>query len=194
MVVTGNNMLFVFWTLLIPFADAFQLKPRLYGEWILWHSTLYDIPETNRMVVRIYPNDNFLVSYRYRCGPLILNREKFGNYKCICDRSNKRNCKLKLELYNKNDKLISCFGLGLQFLQLKTNDVPIDQKYDLIMTCSGHDDIFLTTDSLKNNLSFHLIRSVRVIEPTVEVSLSSFIATQILGIIISQLIHLFWMH
>lgn len=49
----------------------------------------------------------------------------------------------------------------------------------------GHDDLFLTTRSY----SFHLVRSVRANELSINVPFSTLVATQISGMCIAHVIH-----
>lgn len=170
-------------------AQAFELQSRLYGEWILWHSTFDTTTSpknTNRMVIHIYPHNKFTVSYRYANGPIVYNRHKIGTYRNALDTTA---INVSLHLVSRTDHLVSVCGLGLY---CKTRQDIIDEAYKLSMTCLGTDDIFLT-DFHNTESAFHLVRSVRVVEPNIEVGLSSFLITQLLGIVINELLHI-WLH
>jgi hypothetical protein len=184
------NLLLFLLLLLVGSTQGFQFPSRLYGEWILWHSTFDTTTSpksTNRMVIHIYPHNKFTVSYRYTKGPIVYNRQKIGRY--MNTPLETTDSKVHLHLTSRTDHLISLCGLGLH---CKTKQDKIDEAYEVSMTCLGTDDIFLT-DSNNSESAFHLVRSVRVVEPNIEVGLSSFLITQLLGIIINELLHI-WLH
>lgn len=186
-------MKFTVVTATVASCAAFLPHTRLYGEWILWHSTFDGSHKNmNRMVIHIYPKNKFSVSYRYATGPVIYNRQKWGNYRYndhSADDDEDDDVSLTLHLNSRTDRLISICGVGLNILEWETRHDHIAEQYEVSMHCLGTDDILLTDAGDENSL-FHLVRSVRVVEPRVEVGLSSFVMTQLLGLVINECIHI----
>jgi hypothetical protein len=163
--------------------SAFQVR-HMFGEWIIWHSTSERLPPTNRVIVHVYPNDAISVSYRYECGPFVYKREKIGSYKLLEEKN-----AIDLTLENRPDKLLSCMGLGLGFIDIHDNGSnaspgrPFRMKLQLDLD-PGKDNLFLSSENDKT--CFHLVRSVRVDEPKIDIPLLRFVFTQILGNLVAQ--------
>jgi hypothetical protein len=158
----------------------------MFGEWIIWHSTSERLPPTNRVIVHVYPNDAISVSYRYECGPFVYKREKIGSYKLLEEKN-----EIDLTLNNRPDKLLSCMGLGVGFIGVYDNGSntaparPFRMRLRLDLDLDpGKDNLFLSSQNDKT--SFHLVRSVRVDEPKIDIPLARFVFTQILGNLVAQ--------
>lgn len=169
--------------------DMTIYRQRLYGEWIVWHSTNQEF--LNREVVHIYPNNKLVISYRYKKGPFLYHREKQGRYDIKIQDKESLTTTIDININGCKETLLSIYGVGIQDIlgHLKTREI----KYDLIMMdmnihCVGPDDLYLSSKNNQEN-DYHLIRSVRINEPKIDIPISTFIFTQIIGTIISQILH-----
>lgn len=187
---------FIFLLAIKNISGTFIPTPRLYGEWMLWHSTLPNIP-TNRAVIHIYPDNHVLLSYRFNKGPFVFHSRKSGIYNVI-DMDNNDQVKLNIDFVRTEEHFLSAYGIGVENMNIKTKDILFLKRYTLCMTLVGMDDIYLRTCNSertnKNDNCFHLVRSVRVNEPSIDIPFSSFVFTQIIATIIGHAINILLFH
>jgi hypothetical protein len=167
-----------------------SIHRRLYGEWIVWHSTNGNF--LNREVVHIYPNNQLMISYRYKKGPFLYHREKHGEYRI--EKKRKSYTKIYLQIHQCQETLLSIYGVGIQDMldPMKTkNTHPYKTfKMNINMYCVGPDDLYLFSTHREMN-HYHLVRSVRINEPKIDIPISTFLFTQLISIVISQVLHFF---
>jgi hypothetical protein len=91
------------------------------------------------------------------------------------------------EFFTRQRRLLSIFGIGLDNAPIHTTlRVPDEtQRIFMELHVMGHDDLFLTSSSF----SYHLIRSIRPNELSVNVPFSTLVATQVTGMYIAYLVH-----
>lgn len=154
------------------------------------HSTCIRAPPSNRAVVHIYPDNQLVVSYRFRTGPFVYNRQKQGQYSLVEEKPDKQI--VSCVFHKKSDQLLSLYGVGLnEFGVVTTKESTMEEKYKYLLTMHDVENIFLNQnyDDHVDTVYVHLVRSVRVNEPSIDVPFSTFVFTQILGIIITNVIN-----
>jgi hypothetical protein len=163
--------------------------PKFYGEWTLWHSTVPDLPD-NRVVVHIYPDNQLSLSYRFMRGPVVYHKSKTGTYHMFQEDYDKDDEKRKVDVlfHHTEEIFLSVYGMGLQNFNIKTKKKSIKTKYSFSMTMPDTDDIYLQS-IVRNDDCFHMIRSVRINEPSVDIPISTFLITQVLGTILGHVIN-----
>lgn len=184
--------------------DAFvsHIPHQLFGEWSVWHSNTPSVQESNKVIVGIYPNSRLEVIDKKTIGPCILEKVKYGKY--IVDNNDNDIIKLDNEEYKhklvdvkferKDYYIRSIFGIGLDNLPIRrTTTCDYFQKMSLYIIGKG--DLFLTSqqnDEDNDILCYHLVRNIRTKEPSINVPLSTLIATHMASIFFNYiLMHLF---
>ena len=174
---------------------GFRPQPQLYGEWTMWHSHNPSFKGSNRMLVGLYPESNIEVSYREYKGPWLIETRKIGKFYFEDDFTYNDDsttnfdpiCKSNVCVqYNKKEqKVLSFLGIGfddISPLHIESHDVKLNMKLYIV----DRNDLFLT---MNQNEHYHLMRSIRVNEPAVNIPISTLIATNIVGMIMTALIH-----
>lgn len=183
---------------LVQTANSFKLAfpAKFYGEWLLRHTTLSVLP-VNRVVINIYPDNHLTLEYRFLRGPFVFHKSCIGSYcvSCIdddnCDIENTQ-VNVKVSFHHTEEKFLSAYGIGLQNLNILTAKRASNHLYDLSTTVVGMDDIYLYS---KTSIDmFHLVRSVRLTEPSIDIPITSFVISQVIATILGHLIHLFIFH
>jgi len=171
--------------LLLTTAQAF---PRFYGEWTLWHSTVPALPD-NRVVIHIYPDNHLTMKYRFMKGPFVFHKSKVGIYSISTNNDDNYEEKHNVDVlfHHTEEIFLSAYGIGLQNFNIKTDKKKVNTKFRFSMTMAGTDDIYL--QSTKNDDCFHIVRSVRINEPSVDIPISTFVITQIVGTIMGHVIN-----
>lgn len=162
--------------------------PKFYGEWTLWHSTVPDLPD-NRAVIHIYPDNQLSLSYRFTRGPIVYHKCKVGTYKIFHDDvelEDKR--KVDVMFHHTEEVFLSVYGIGLQNFNIKTKKKMENRHFCFSMTMTSTDDIYLQS-IMRNDDCFHIVRSVRINEPSVDIPISTFLMTQIVGTILGHVIN-----
>ena len=167
-------------------------KPE-WGEWVVQHSSIARSPPNNRMVVSIYPNNKVMIGYRYTFGPLVYSRQRDGVYET------KEGGSLFCRFQDTTDQLLSIYGVGVDELSIMSRKIQEENKYRFKIVVPDTDNIFLVEDDEPSSPYYstgcvHLVRFVRVNEPSINVPFSTFLFTQILGMVISGLVHLSFDH
>jgi hypothetical protein len=176
---------------------AFRPQPQLYGEWTMWHSHNPSFKGSNRMLVGLYPESNIEVSYREYTGPWMIETRKIGTFHFdndlrYDDNDNKMKtdfdpiCKSNVcvEYKQKEKRVLSFLGIGfddISPLQVESHNVTLHMKLYIV----DRNDLFLT---MNQNDHYHLMRSIRVNEPTINVPISTLIATNIVGMMMTAII------
>lgn len=189
--------------------------PQLFGEWSVWHSNTPFIKGSNKVIVGIYPNSRLEVIDKKTIGPCILEKVKIGKYTLS---ENEQKCKefdmndheyehqfVDITFERKDYYVRSIFGIGLDNLPIRrTTTSDYYQKMSLYIIGKG--DLFLTFtsqdtgdthpkpvyDGNENVLCYHLVRNIRTKEPSINVPLSTLIATHLASIFLNYiLMHLF---
>lgn len=183
---------FFYRTITMSQSNDVSIHNRLYGEWIIWRSSSSKHTFLNRQIVSIYPNKKILVSYRYKKGPFLFCQEKQGLY-TLKKKKLYHNYIISLHFYSKKNKLLSVYGVGTQdFFDDYFNTNLLNETINMNMYCIGSDDLYLS--SYTDDINYHLIRSVRVNEPKIDVPISTLVFTQILSILITYVLHFVFLH
>lgn len=180
----------MFIPILLLFLTPVHSFPKFYGEWTLWHSTVPSLPD-NRVVVHIYPDNHLTMKYRFTRGPFIFHKSKIGVYRILGEEEyNYEDDKHKVDVlfHHTEEIFLSAYGIGLQNFNIKTKKKSVDSKFAFSMTLAGNDDIYLQS-IMRNDDCFHIVRSVRINEPSIDIPISTFIITQIIGTILGHVIN-----
>lgn len=168
-------------------------RPEL-GEWVVRHSTHRRAPPDNRAVVHVYPGNKVVVGHRFSRGPFVFSRQLNGQYFLSSGSDEKKT--VTCTFYEKQEQIISLYGVGLRDVTRMIRK-PTVMEYKFFFMMHGVQDMFLTAvvDSEgEEDTTFycHLVRCVRVDEPNIDVPFSTFVFTQVLGVLLSSLIHMNW--
>lgn len=191
----------IFYLLLFKcFADSYRIttpKSQLYGEWTIWHSHHPSSKGSNRMLVGLYPESIIEVCYREYKGPWLIETRKMGEFHMdddlmYDDNNNSKNkfdpvCKsnICIQYQKKERKVLSFLGIGFDDISpLHTEDHTT--KLNMKLYIVDRNDLFLTINEKEH---YHLMRSIRVNEPNINVPISTLIATNLFGMIMTALIH-----
>ena len=64
----------------------------------------------------------------------------------------------------------------------------VETNYEFAMTFVGVDDIYLQSTT-RHDDCFHIVKSARINEPSVDIPISTFLITQIIGCILGHMIN-----
>lgn len=167
----------------IVFVSAF---PRLYGEWMLWHSTVPALPD-NRVIIHLYPDNQITLKYRFTKGPFVFHKSKTGIYKMFKHEEENKSKRVEVLFRHSEEKFLSAYGIGLQDFNIQTAKKTTAIRYVFSVSIVGNDDIYLKTEH--NNDCFHIVRSTRINEPSVDIPISTFLITQVLATILGHVIN-----
>jgi hypothetical protein len=161
-----------------PFLHNECLILQLYGEWSLWHSTAPNFRHPNSVMIYLYPHSRIEMSLRRTVGPFLFEDRRKGDY-CVVGTSDR----VLVEFSSLDWKILSLFGIGFEVIPILIPlDVPAHiQNMNLDLSIVGNDDLFLTSD----HHSYHLVRSIRTNEPSINVPFSTLVATQLTGMYIT---------
>lgn len=179
----------MFWQFMVFFllssvSDGFR---NFYGEWTLWHSTTADLPD-NRVVVHIYPDNQLTLNYRFTRGPMVCHKSKTGVYSILGLDKHQEKHRVDVSFHHKEELFLSVYGIGLQNFNIRTKKEEDFSRFSFVMTMDGTDDIYLQSTTHEDDC-FHIVRSVRINEPSVDIPISTFLITQIIGTIIGHIIN-----
>ena len=122
-------------------------------------------------------------------GPVVYHKSKTGTYRIFQDDHNDdERRKVDVLFHHTEEVFLSVYGIGLQNFNIKTKKKTIWNQYSFSMTMPGMDDIYLQSIK-RNDDCFHIVRSVRINEPSVDIPLSTFLITQIVGTILGHVIN-----
>lgn len=173
--------------LFLALCGLVQAFPKFYGEWTLWHSTVPDLPD-NRVVIHIYPDNQLTMKYRFMRGPVVYNKSKVGMYKISSVDNEYEKRSVEVLFHHTEEIFLSVYGIGLQNFNIKTKKKRETKRFSFAMTMAGTDDIYLQSIK-RNDDCFHIVRSVRINEPSVDIPISTFLITQIVGTILGHVIN-----
>lgn len=181
----------LFFFLLMSHVEAFP--KRFYGEWTLWHSTMPDLPD-NRAVVHIYPENHLTFKYRFTRGPIVFHKTKKGLFRISnTDEFEEEKHQVDVSFYDSEEYFLSVYGIGLQNFNIKTQKKDTKTDYKFALTMVGTDDIYLRCVDPQDDC-FHLVRSIRINEPSVDIPLSTFLITQIVGTLLGHVMNEWFFH
>lgn len=184
------KMMFILFLLGVQSVISF---PKFYGEWTLWHSTIPDLPD-NRAVVHIYPDNQLSLKYRFTRGPVVYHKSKIGTYQLFhSDVDDEEKRKVDVLFHHTEEVFLSVYGIGLQNFNIKTKKTTDKSQYSFSMTMPSTEDIYLQSIA-RNDDCFHIVRSVRINEPSVDIPISTFLITQIVGTLLGHAINQFLFH
>lgn len=166
--------------------------PKFYGEWVLRHSTVPDLPD-NRVVVHIFPDNQLMMKYRFTRGPIVFHKSKIGTYRIFTQHDHVDKQLVDVSFHSSEEVFLSVYGIGLQNFNIKTNKKQTHTLYRFIMTFVEMDDIYLQSIAHSEDC-FHIVRSLRINEPSVDIPLSTFLTTQIIGTVLGHMINEFLFH
>lgn len=170
----------------------FFMPSTLYGEWMLRHSTIPSIPG-NRVIVHIYPENQITLCYRFMKGPFVFHKSQTGNYDLTPSHEDDQQHDVDVCIHHTLETFLSAYGIGLQDMNIRTSEKTLDTTYKMHMTRVGMDDLYLRSRS-NDGTCFHLVRSVRINEPSVDIPIMTFLITNIIGTLIGNIIHLLLFH
>lgn len=176
------------WIVFFLLCTCVHSFPPFYGEWTLWHSTIPELPD-NRVVFHIFPEDQLTMKYRFTKGPFVFHKTKIGTYRIMSKMGGyeeERHC-VDVQFHRTEEYFLSVYGIGLQNLNIKTRKKENITRFRFIMSFAGNDDIYLQQQH--NHDCFHIVRSVRINEPSIDIPISTFIITQIIGNILGHIIN-----
>lgn len=155
---------------------------------MLRHSTVPDLPD-NRVVIHIYPDNQLTLKYRFTRGPIVFHKSKIGTYR-ISKYQEDEDDKHRVDVFfhNTEEVFLSVYGIGLQNFNIKTKKKQISSMFQFLMTFVEMDDIYLQSISHTDDC-FHIVRSLRLNEPSIDIPISTFLITQIIGSILGHLIN-----
>lgn len=173
----------IFFLMMTAVVRAF---PRFYGEWMLWHSTVRELPD-NRAVIHIYPDDQVTLKYRFTKGPFVFHKSKLGHYSIRGHEGDRH--RVDVSFYRTEEVFLSAYGIGLQNMRIKTrDDSNVNRRYEFSMMFAGSDDIYLQSTT-NTDECFHIVKSARINEPSVDIPITTFIITQVIGTILGHVIN-----
>ena len=123
-------------------------------------------------------------------GPVVFHKSKMGTYRIFQDDydDNEEKRKVDVLFHHTEEIFLSVYGIGLQNFNIKTKKKTIKNKFSFSMTMPGMDDIYLQSIK-RNDDCFRIVRSVRINEPSVDIPISTFLITQIVGTILGHVIN-----
>lgn len=179
---------------LLPSSLGFSTARPELGEWVVRHSTHRRAPPDNRAVVHVYPENRLVLAHRHSLGPLVCLRQLHGMYTLTTNSDSVTDEKrvVTCTFHEKRDTILSVYGVGLHGVFEVTTKKEAFKQYKFFFMMHGVSDVFLTaTDPVDESTFYcHLVRCVRIDEPNIDVPFSTFIFTQLLGIVFSALIQL----
>jgi len=196
------------------FTRPFSLAPEnvlshMYGEWSVWHSDLYKSLPSNQMLVNLSPSFHFQVSEKKNMGPLLFEKKWLGEYEVVSSQCFGTfaqgfepwcTSQIRVNRLDIEQIVVSFFGIGFDEAYFSRRQ-PIDFSFNVKLDIIGKDDIYLSLENSdlqeivntrvpeKGSSSYHLVRSVRINQPQVNIPLSTFLFTQVLGSCISLFFH-----
>lgn len=177
-----------------------DLMYQLYGEWMVWHSTtsssFYD---PNTIMVRLYPSFCIDICIKHNIGPFIIEEIRTGRI-----RVRDMNCRVLMNkdlsefqpvctervyigFLEKRTKMISAFGIGMSCFEVCK---PHHQLLSMDLHVVGRDDLYMTKKRRndKQNISYHLVRSVRSNQPSIDVPFLTLVSTQLVGMFVCKIL------
>lgn len=168
---------------------------QLYGEWSLWHSTDPSFKGPNRVMVSLHPDNMIDVCHKRHMGPFLVRDKRIGKF-IVSDDQQTAECVVSgldaictgdviVDFYSSERRLLSVFGIGLDKCPLIFEN-KIELESNMRLHVVGRDDLFLTSDQCY----YHLVRSIRANQPTVDVPLSTLMSTQLMSMLIAYMLHM----
>jgi len=190
-----------------------------YGEWSVWYSNLPKFTGPNKLMVNLFPHDEVQISQKKYFGPFLYEKKWSGNYtlsepfapplvtvlepppistvegKTVCENI------VDIEFSEISHFLVSFFGIGVDELAPLTVTKSQSSQVRMELNIVGSNDIFLTVQNQQlhpflrrplprnKTTSYHLVRSIQNDQPKVNVPISTFIVTQLLGTLIGYVLH-----
>jgi hypothetical protein len=186
----------------LPFCTGYRMttpKSQLYGEWTVWHSHHSSSKGSNRMLVGLYPESIIEVCYREYQGHWLIETRKIGEFQIQDDfiynspsiRFNQRQfdpvskSNVCVFYQKKERKILSFLGIGFDDISpLRTEEHHV--RLNMTLYIVDRNDLFLT---ISDQGHYHLMRSIRVNEPSVNVPISTLIATNLFGMVMTAVLH-----
>lgn len=179
-----------------------HLNRQLLGEWSLWHSNVPSASGSNQMIVALYPDSVIEVSEKRCVGPCIFQKIKTGEYTVKEDYEYEKERDLDpvyrtsvcIEFHRRRQHLLSLFGIGLDNMPIVFSE-PLQYKQEMSLFVVEQGDLFLTFPSSQEDVQndmycYHLVRNVRPKEPSVNVPLSTLVATHLVSMLLNELLHI----
>lgn len=159
---------------------------------MLRHSTIPSVPG-NRVVVHIYPDDQITLCYRFMKGPFVFHKSQTGTYRIKPHSDKHDHADVDVCFHHNVETFLSVYGIGLQDMNIRTSEKSIDTIYQMHMMRVGMDDLYLRSRT-SDETCFHLVRSVRINEPSVDIPIMTFLITNLIATLIGNIIHLILFH
>ena len=160
------------------------------------------------MIVALYPDSVIEVSEKRCVGPCIFQKVKTGEYTIKEDYEYEKERDLDpvyrtsvcIEFHRRRHHLLSLFGIGLDNISIVFSEsLAYKQEMSLFVVEQG--DLLLTfpsshgeggeEDNTQNDIyCYHLVRNVRAKEPSVNVPLSTLVATHLVSILLNEALHI----
>jgi len=202
--------------LMTTMMTAFLLSDRMfyYGEWSVWHSNLPQFMGPNKIMVNLFPHDELQISHKKFLGPFLYEKKWTGRY--TLDSNHNKDVSLPssmngwkpvcegvvhLAFCEMERYPVSLFGIGIDEIPLPMTTRPDSSLLTMDLSIVGNDDMYLTVSNAElqkflrralpvdKTTSYHLVRSIQNDQPKVNVPISTFIATQLLGTLMGYVVH-----
>lgn len=196
----------------LPLTTAFLMMDRAfyYGEWSVWHSNLPKFMGPNKIMVNLFPHDELQISHKKFLGPFLYEKKWRGNYTVDSvdspyspDSPNHlvNNTLVHIQFHEMERYPVSLFGIGVDEIPLVMTRQPDVSALKMDLNIVHNNDMYLTVPNsqlqkflrrslpLDKTTSYHLVRSIYNDQPKVNVPISTFIATQLLGTLMGYVIH-----
>lgn len=196
----------------LPLTTAFLMMDRAfyYGEWSVWHSNLPKFMGPNKIMVNLFPHDELQISHKKFLGPFLYEKKWRGNYTVdsidsidSIDSPNHlaNNTLVHIQFHEMERYPVSLFGIGVDEIPLVMTRQPDVSTLKMDLNIVHNNDMYLTVPNsqlqkflrrslpLDKTTSYHLVRSIYNDQPKVNVPISTFIATQLLGTLMGYVIH-----
>lgn len=154
------------------------------GEWVVWHSSNNRKEENNHYIVHLYPNQQICISHKYDKGPFVFHHERKGTF-TVHKRKKDDKYQTVIRFHSYRNHLLSIYGVGVGSFFSSEYKKGDQIKTILNLYTMEPNNLYLCNDSE----CYHLVKSVRINEPQINVPISTFVFTQILGICFTEFIH-----
>jgi hypothetical protein len=175
---------------------------QLYGEWQIRYSddpqfpgksaSIGIIPETgmNRVRISVYPAGHFNVMYRFYRGLLLNEISQKGSYH-VHERIGSH-IEMSIRFHNSHEKIVSFCGIAIDDIHPLIRIEESVLTYKVEAEIIGNDMFIIAKNMSTPVFYYHLIRSDSLNQPTIEIPLSNLIFSNILTMMLTYTIHIFF--
>ena len=183
---------FVIPLMLSSLTEKKNIMKQLHGEWLISHSNHPLFVKPNSKFITIYPRKKFILQQEMYYGPILYSMKTSGVYKIIGkpetetdEDGNDVNCDIEINWLEKKFFIESIFGIGVNEIQSQVFNQFIPENTTLSIDIIEPNNIYFSDD--KHEL--HIVRNMQPVKTSSYTPLSQFIAAQILGSILLNVLH-----